>query len=170
MHTIFNIFIIYNHGQNDSIIVSMEDIMKFSKATNYALHTLVHLAAVSKGKAMSVKPLAESQGLSQAYLSKILATLVKGNLIESSPGVDGGYKLRKGANEITFLHVIELIEGKRTMFQCDINHHTESSDCLIQQVMDDAEHTLKHFLTTKTIQDIAMKVDHSEEKHITKNI
>ncbi|MFC0273031.1 RrF2 family transcriptional regulator [Metabacillus herbersteinensis] len=141
--------------------------MKFSKATNYALHTLVHLATVPKGKAIGVKPLAQLQGLSQAYLSKILATLVKGNLIESSPGVDGGYKLRKEASEITFLQVIELIEGRHTMFQCDVNHPTESADCLIQQVMDGAEQKLKYYLTTKTIQDIAAKVEHDGEKHIT---
>ncbi|VXB42389.1 Transcriptional regulator [Bacillus sp. 349Y] len=128
--------------------------MKFSKATNYALHTLVHLAGIPKGKAIGVKPLAESQGVSQAYLSKILSTLVKGTIIESSPGVDGGYKLRQEARSITFLQVIELIEGSHSLFQCELSHAPEREGCLIQQVMDGAEHTLKDYLASQTIHDI----------------
>lgn len=55
--------------------------MKYSKATNYALHTMVFLTLNPKGKSMSVESLAEMQKLSPTYLSKILTKLVKAGLI-----------------------------------------------------------------------------------------
>ena len=60
--------------------------MKYSKATNYALHTMVFLTLAPKGKAIGVEPLAKIQDLSPTYLSKILTKLVKARLIESTPG------------------------------------------------------------------------------------
>ncbi len=41
--------------------------MKYSKATNYALHTMVFLTLNPNGKSMSVESLAEMQKLSPTY-------------------------------------------------------------------------------------------------------
>lgn len=60
--------------------------MKYSKATNYALHTMVHLTMEPKGQTVSVDQLACMQDLSPTYLSKILTKLAKAGLIESVPG------------------------------------------------------------------------------------
>lgn len=76
--------------------------MKYSKATNYALHTMVTLTLTAKEKSMSVESLAEMQNLSPTYLSKILTKLVKAGLIESNPGVNGGYRIAKRSQEISF--------------------------------------------------------------------
>ncbi|WP_249664467.1 Rrf2 family transcriptional regulator, partial [Lysinibacillus sp. D4B1_S16] len=55
--------------------------MKYSKATNYALHTMVFLTHTPKGKSMNVETLADMQKLSPTYLSQILTKLVKEGLI-----------------------------------------------------------------------------------------
>lgn len=76
--------------------------MKYSRATNYALHTMVYLTLAPQGKAVGVDQLAKIQDLSPTYLSKILTKLVKAGLIESTPGVNGGYGIIKRAEEISF--------------------------------------------------------------------
>ncbi|WP_412768159.1 Rrf2 family transcriptional regulator, partial [Escherichia coli] len=43
--------------------------MKFSKATNYALHTMLFLAVVPPNKLIGVQQLAERQEVSPTYLS-----------------------------------------------------------------------------------------------------
>lgn len=88
--------------------------MKYSKATNHALHTMVQLTMIQTGKTIGVHSLGEIQEVSPAYLSKILTKLVKAGLIESTPGVNGGYKLTKNTKEISFLDVITAIEGSGT--------------------------------------------------------
>ena len=63
--------------------------MKYSQATNYALHTMLYFVALPLGTTIGVQQLAELQGLSPTYLSKILTRLVKAGMIESTPGING---------------------------------------------------------------------------------
>ncbi|NEW09268.1 Rrf2 family transcriptional regulator [Paenibacillus sp. SYP-B3998] len=125
--------------------------MKYTKATNYALHTMVYLAAAPVEKAVGVRTMAELQGLSPTFLSKILTKLVKAGLIESSPGVNGGYKLSRSKEDISFLDIINAIEGSGSLFMCSLEHQ----DCLIQGVMVDAEQAMEKYLMGRTIAELA---------------
>ncbi|MDQ0271658.1 RrF2 family transcriptional regulator [Cytobacillus purgationiresistens] len=133
--------------------------MKYSKATNYALHTMVYLAAVSPDKRLGVQQLAERFDVSPTYLSKILTKLVKAGMIASVSGANGGYKLKPSWEKISFMDVIDAIEGSDSLFDCNLNHQ---SDCVIQQVMESAEEEMENKLKKQKIADIAKKitVDH----------
>ncbi|MEN2766287.1 Rrf2 family transcriptional regulator [Ornithinibacillus xuwenensis] len=134
--------------------------MKYSRATNYALHTMVYLTLTSKGKSVGVEQLASIQDLSPTYLSKILTKLVKAGLIESTPGVKGGYSIAKKASEISFLDVIHAIEGKTTLFSCSLEHENfHNEDCLIENVMIDAEKEMTDQLANQYIMDIAKEIE-----------
>lgn len=126
--------------------------MKLSKATNYALHSLVHLAAHASEEAIKVEELAERQKLSPTYLSKILTKLVKADLVESTPGVKGGYRLLRAPEDCSFLDVIYAIEGYESILKCTMKHETtKNSDCLIELAMKDVERQMKDELQSKTI-------------------
>ena len=129
--------------------------MKYSKATNYALHTMMFLTAVDPDKRMGVQQLAEAQGVSPTYLSKILTKLVKAGMIESVSGANGGYKLKSNWEAISFLEIIRAIEGSTSLFDCCLNHNPE---CLIQKVMVSAEEKMESELINQTIGDLAKKM------------
>lgn len=136
--------------------------MKYSKATNYALHTMVYLANLSAEKSVGVKELASKQNVSPTYLSKVLTMLVKADFVESITGVNGGYKLAKPATNISFLNVIQAIEGKMAFFHCDPKNHAESKPhCLIGEVMGNAEQEMENYLSKQTIGSIVVEI----EKH-----
>ncbi|MBC1820039.1 Rrf2 family transcriptional regulator [Listeria welshimeri] len=136
--------------------------MKYSKATNYALHTMVYLANLSAEKSVGVKELASKQNVSPTYLSKVLTMLVKADFVESITGVNGGYKLAKPATNISFLDVIQAIEGKMAFFHCDPKNHAESKPhCLIGEVMGNAEQEMENYLSKQTIGSIGVEI----EKH-----
>lgn len=132
--------------------------MKFSKATNYALHTMLMVVAASPTKPVGVQQLAEAQGVSPSYLSKILTKLVKAGMIESASGANGGYRLTRKKDEITFLDIIHAIEGTASLFDCDFDHGAE---CLIQKVMVEAEDLMEQHLKKTRIIDLAHKVNFS---------
>lgn len=125
--------------------------MKYSKATNYALHTMLHLASSNLDKPVGVQMLAEQQQVSPTYLSKILTKLVKEGMVTSASGANGGYSLSKGWESISFLDVIHAIEGKSSLFECDFDHGPE---CLIQKVMLKSEEKMEEELTKQTIADL----------------
>ena len=129
--------------------------MKYSNATNYALHTMVHLMLQSGGSSVGVQELADMQHLSPTYLSKILTKLTKAGLIESTPGAKGGYKISRTKHEISFLDVINAIEGDTSLFDCSIHHE----GCLIENVMRQAEENMKGELGSKLLIDIAKETE-----------
>lgn len=125
--------------------------MKYSKATDYALHTVLYLARNPAEKNMGVKELAEKQNVSPTYLSKILNKLVKENMIHSSTGVNGGYSLNPHWQNISFLDIIQAIEGKTSLFDCCLNSNPE---CSIKKVMLAAEKKLEEELKNQKIADL----------------
>ncbi|AIQ70090.1 RrF2 family transcriptional regulator [Paenibacillus graminis] len=129
--------------------------MKYSKATNYALHTMLYLVSAAPNKPIGVQLLAERQGVSPTYLSKILTKLVKADLIESASGANGGYRLKRRQEEISFLDIIHAIEGTASLFDCTLNH---SSKCLIQQEMVEAERQMERYLQNKKMSELAGKI------------
>ncbi|HEX4208628.1 MAG TPA: Rrf2 family transcriptional regulator [Ktedonobacteraceae bacterium] len=130
--------------------------MKYSQATNYALHTMLYFVALPVGTTIGVQRLAELQGLSSTYLSKILTRLVKADVIESTPGINGGYRLRRNKADLSFLEVIHAIEGTASLFQCadELNHR----GCLIQQVMTQAEQQMEDYLKERKLVELVGQV------------
>ena len=126
--------------------------MKFSRGTNYALHTMLQLAQSSTpNKPIGVQQLAEQQDVSPTYLSKILTKLVKEGMVSSVSGVKGGYSLPYNWESISFLEIIQAIEGKASLFDCHFGH---GPGCPIEQVMVEAEEKMEEQLKKMTIADL----------------
>ncbi|WP_160680505.1 Rrf2 family transcriptional regulator [Clostridium sp. C8-1-8] len=125
--------------------------MKYTKATNYALHIVAYMIKYDKRDNLSLQPLASHLNISPSYLSKILTQLVKANIIQSTPGVNGGYVLRKKKEDISLLDVIEATEGSSPMFTCEMD---ESHECKIQKAMDEAENMFEAYLKDKKLFEI----------------
>ncbi|WLR43816.1 Rrf2 family transcriptional regulator [Bacillus carboniphilus] len=124
--------------------------MKFSKATNYALHTMLFLASSKNSKPIGVQVLAEKQSVSPTYLSKILTKLVKEGMITSVSGANGGYSLSHGWESISFLDIIQAIEGKSSLFDC----YDHGPECPIRKVMLSSEEKMEEELRRRTIADL----------------
>ncbi|MFC4775282.1 RrF2 family transcriptional regulator [Paenibacillus sp. GCM10023252] len=129
--------------------------MKYSQATDYALHVMLYLVSAEPDKPIGVQLLAEKLGVSQTYLSKMLTKLVKAGLIQSTPGVNGGYRLRRNQEDINFLQVIHAIEGTASFLECNMDHGEE---CVIQKVVMDAERQMEEYLASKKIADLAKEI------------
>jgi len=129
--------------------------MKYSQATDYALHSMLYLVTESPDNPVSVQLLAKKLDVSQTYLSKMMTKLVKAGLIHSASGANGGYRLKRNQDYISFLDVIHAIEGTTSLFECSFNH---GSECLIQQVVIDAEQQMEQFLKNKKISDLAKQI------------
>lgn len=129
--------------------------MKFSKATNYALHTMLFLAMDKSKKLVGVQELAEKQKVSPTYLSKILTKLAKEGMVNSSSGVNGGYSLGQNWEDISFMDIIHAIEGKSSLFDCCLE---SPSECAIKRIMLSAEEKMEKELRNQKISDLVKKI------------
>lgn len=122
--------------------------MKYTKATNYALHIMAFIVKYDGRENLSLQPLADHMNMSPTYLSKILTQLVKADLIQSAPGVNGGYSLRKSKEDISFFNVIQAIEGSGALFSCEMS---DQGDCMLEKVMREAENHMVTYLKDKKL-------------------
>lgn len=125
--------------------------MKYSKATDYALHSMMFLAKQDSEHPMSVIELAALQNISPSYLSKILTKLSKERLINAISGANGGYSLRKNWQTISILEIVHAIEGRQSLFECYVH---EDPACTIKKIMLSAEEKMEAELAATTLLDL----------------
>ena len=95
--------------------------MKISTKGRYGLMLLVDLAAnESSGEPISLKSIAERQGLSDHYLEQLIAPLRNVGLVRSVRGARGGYVLDRSSTEIRISEVLATLEGPITLVDDDI--------------------------------------------------
>ncbi len=104
------------------------NLVNLSEATSLALHSLV-LIAKKQPLRMNVKVLAEKLNASQAHLAKVFQKLSKAGLVKSVRGPAGGFELNKPADQITFIEIYEIIEGKIVLGKCPLG----KSQCPFQK-------------------------------------
>ena len=77
----------------------------------YALRALVYLGRSQPDSLVQTREIASSEGIPQAFLSKILQNLVQNGLVRSQKGPGGGYVLGRPAGQITLRDVLVAVDG-----------------------------------------------------------
>ena len=85
--------------------------MKLTRASQYAVHALAHMASLGESRPMPSHLVAQAQGIPERFLLKVLLPLVSAGVLRSLKGPNGGYQLARPAREITLLDIVEAIDG-----------------------------------------------------------
>src|SRR2546423_4295628 len=96
----------------------MQHVLQVSRKIDYGLRAMIHLAGLPAGKIASLQDLATTLHLPREFLAKILKILTAKGLVRSSRGAHGGYQLARPARDISFLDVIESVEGPVQLNVC----------------------------------------------------
>lgn len=136
-------------------------------SVEYGIHGLLWL--VDDGRALSSREIAEIQGISPSFLAKIFPKLEKAGIVAASEGVRGGYRLARPASEISFLEIVDAIEGDKPLFDCqevrgrcalfggDAPEWATSGTCAIHAVMLQAEKAMREALAAQTLGEVAAR-------------
>ncbi len=102
--------------------------MMLSTTTEYALRAIVELARCPEGKSCLGRDIAERTGVPSNYLSKILLDLKTRGLVTAIRGTGGGYRLRKEAEQISLMDIVEIFDPVRARPSCLLDREDECSD------------------------------------------
>ncbi len=102
----------------------MQHPLRISRKIEYGLRAMIFLASVPEGTVVPFREIARRMDVPQEFLAKILKTLAQKKLLASTRGVNGGYRLTKAPAEISFLDVIEAVEGPVSVNVCQDPSHS----------------------------------------------
>lgn len=135
-------------------------------SVEYAIHGLLWLVG-NDSQRLSSRDIADLQGVSPSFLAKIFPKLEKAGIVAADEGVRGGYRLARPADQITFLEIVDAIEGAKPLFDCqDIRGRCAvfgekppgwalAGTCAVHGVMLQAEKAMRDALAAQTLGAVA---------------
>lgn len=133
--------------------------MVITRATEYAVRTVVFLAQQPKNEIVLKKDICRTQDVTPAFLTKILQPLIKVGIVSSQRGVGGGFLLAKDPSDITLLDVLQAEEGELRLNHClvDIQTCHRDSYCSAHEVWQEAQDEMAKVLQRYSIADLVLR-------------
>ncbi|MBF7048757.1 Rrf2 family transcriptional regulator [Campylobacter volucris] len=129
--------------------------MLFTKASEYALLSLIHIAKSQEPQ--DVDTMSNALDIPKSFLAKILQALAKDNLLKSFKGAKGGFVLVKNSQEYTLKEIINSVEKKSVnVFECSngICPSQKGDNCNLMPVLVTLQNKIDEFLVSITLEDI----------------
>lgn len=131
-----------------------------SNTSRYAIRALIYLA-INKddGKKIGIKRIAEDLNIPSPFLGKILQTLAKQKVLNSTKGPNGGFSISDKTQELSLFDIIKIIDGEDLFDRCLISNKScaemEGNPCSIHQHYESIRENLKGMFQGHTIQKLA---------------
>lgn len=134
--------------------------MKITAQEEYGLRCLLQLARGNAEEGMTVKEIARQEGLSPAYVEKLLRLLSQMGLIHSVRGIKGGYLLNRDPKEISLGMVVQALGKVPTTNEiCDRFTGNRTAcihidNCCIRSAWATLTHKIQSFLDATSVADL----------------
>lgn len=130
-----------------------------SQRGRYALKALLNLA-VGAGAARQVSAIATEERIPRKFLEAIMSDLRRAGFVESLRGKQGGYKLKRPADLITFGDVIRVTDGPLALVPCAsrafykrCDDCTDEETCILRKVLGAVRNEASEILDRTTLAD-----------------
>jgi Rrf2 family protein len=118
---------------------------------------MLDLAAGDNGHPISLRDVAQRQGISEKYLWQVVSPLKSAGLVASVAGAHGGYKLARSPAAITVFDILAALDGSQHMIPC-----TESSEicersagCVARKFWKGLEEVVAEYFKAASLQSLA---------------
>jgi len=131
--------------------------MQLTRAADYAVRVMIHLAAVAPGTRASRADLAGVVDCPGQFLSKVLQGLTRAGMVTSHRGNTGGFELVPARRHATVLEIVEAMQGPIQLNIC-LNGRTECAQvasCPAYPVWDEAQRAMTSVLRKARIDELA---------------
>ncbi|MGB1360888.1 MAG: SUF system Fe-S cluster assembly regulator [Alphaproteobacteria bacterium] len=135
--------------------------IKVSKMADYSVVMLSCFVSGTVDQIWSANDISNKTSLPLPTVSKILKLLVKGKVLVSHRGVQGGYSLSRFPDEITVADIITAIDGPIALTACvdDTDDCSVESICPMSGGWDTLNAKIKKSFEEVNLRDIASPID-----------
>jgi Rrf2 family protein len=124
--------------------------MQITRQADYAMRAVAYLSNLGPEQRAATSQIAEDQKIPPSFLAKIVSQLSVAGLLQTSRGARGGVSLARTPEEISFLEVVEAIDGPILLNECVADGTTCNfgDSCALRPVFCDAQADLVNRLET----------------------
>ena len=126
--------------------------------TTYAVQAMLDLASQPEGRVVTLREIANRQGIKVKYLERIFLRLNRAGLIKSKKGPGGGYYIDLPVDSIKIADIMEAVGEKNAPVVClaksDEKHCLRAGDCHIRLYWKKLKDVIDDFLDSSTLSDI----------------
>ncbi len=142
--------------------------MKISTKGRYGLRILLDLAFHDDQESPRLlRDIAESQQVSEKYISRLIIDLRRAELVRSIRGAKGGFRLNKKPEEITLLAVTEAMEGRVSIVDCVVRPELcrRYKNCAAHEIWEKLNGEVREAMNRITLQNIIEKYRQTNMKN-----
>lgn len=128
--------------------------LKISTKGRYALRIMIDLAHHVNDGPVSLRAVAERQDVTLKYMESIMSLLLKEELVMSSRGKSGGYKLTRDPKDYTVYEILHAAEGNLAPVHClatSINDCPKKDVCPTLPMWNELYDIVKNFMQSYTL-------------------
>ena len=130
--------------------------------TDYALRLAAALAAqYDTGKVLSARMLSQNNNVPYSLACKLLQKYQQAGIVKSTMGPKGGFSLARRPSEITFLELIEVIQGPIRVNRCLLEPFAcpMKERCPLHPKLADLQEEMQRHLRNTTLAELAQAQD-----------
>jgi len=121
--------------------------MRLTTKGRYAVTAMLDLALHYKDGPITLADISQRQGISLSYLEQLFSRLRKQELVDSTRGPGGGYRLSRDAYEIAVADVITAVDEKVETTRCGgLSNCQDDQQCLTHELWTDLSQQIHSFL------------------------
>ena len=131
--------------------------MMISTKGRYAVRIMLALCEAGNAGYVSLKSIAEEEGISEKYMESITSMLVKADFVEGIRGKNGGYRLKRSPDTLTLGSILKATDGSLapvSCLECKPNKCDRASGCKTLPVWEKLDTLINDYLENITLADV----------------
>ncbi len=129
--------------------------MKLTTRGRYAVTAMLDLALHTEQGPISLAEISERQEISLSYLEQLFSRLRRGNLVSSTRGPGGGYRIVSPLDQVAIADIVRAVNESVDTTQCggQKNCH-QHGRCLTHDLWEGLSEQIDSFLSGISLQDL----------------
>lgn len=134
----------------------------FSRTFEYAIQSILYIVINSRNNTpIRLNVIAESQNIPIHFLSKIMQKMVRGGLLKSTKGPNGGFILNIEPDKVFLYDILVEFDGEEFFDRCGIGLRMcqDTNPCPIHHEYSEVKNRVKNLLSKKSLADVSIEVE-----------
>ena len=130
--------------------------MKISTKGRYGTRAMLDIGSNYGNGPVSLRELAERQGISMKYMEQIVPLLKTSGLVRSTRGARGGYVLARKPQDISLRDIVQALEGSWSLVDCvdDNSLCARAKECVTYEIWNELNLAIHKILDSTSLQDM----------------